>query len=194
MTQLTATTDGDNGDVIQTQGISGKAIFDVLSPLITPPNQLLFDDNGYDASLAAKQFQLLENGDDIYVNKSGAGGTTWVASRGGVHSLTKQIVQAAHQLNAVSLVVTQGVSGKAIFDVFSKLISAPSVLTFDGKPYADSLAGQQYASIQLDGDDYGYVEQPDGTTTWISGNVGASMAQSDAKQARSINVKSAASS
>lgn len=85
---------------------------------------------------------------------------------------------------------TQGVTGNAIFSVLSKLVSSPSVLTFDGNPYDDSLATHEYAFMLLDGENYGYVEQPDQTTTWFDYDARRRLQPWDVSNAESLDVQS----
>jgi len=67
-------------------------------------------------------------------------------------------------------VLTRGLLGKHIFGELLQFISAPSVLTFDGKPYDDSQAEQEYITINIDGKSYGYMNEPDPgfNTSWFN--------------------------
>ncbi len=66
--------------------------------------------------------------------------------------------------------LTRGGLGKHIFGELLQFISAPSVLTFDGKPYDNSQAEHEYSAINIDQDNYGYVQEPEPgfNTTWIN--------------------------
>lgn len=87
-------------------------------------------------------------------------------------------------------VKTQGTTGKAIFDVLSKLIRSPSVLTFDGKPYDDSLATQDYSFLVVSDETFGYIGQPDQTITWFDFDEKYVLQQSDVSNADSLDVQS----
>ncbi len=67
-------------------------------------------------------------------------------------------------------VLTRGVLGKHIFGELMQFISAPSVLTFDGKPYDNSQAEHEYMAINIDRDNYGYMKEPEQgfNTTWFN--------------------------
>lgn len=90
-------------------------------------------------------------------------------------------------------VMTRGSTGKAIYGELLQFISAPAVLTFDGKPYDNSQAEVEYSFIAVDGRVWGFIEQPTPgfNTTWFLGDDDSPDFSSDIiAQAKNINVTS----